>query len=245
MKLKINEQLLCIPPFISTSWDQVSSMQTESDPSSTEKLILIIHLSDSKVIKIPDLDSSLLEIIFAAHLKHLEKSSGQKEELSKSPAAFIQNLTGLSPDQIASFPIKLGMPDGMEGVENVLQHNSSQGDAPDLPAELIQKIAGIAQIMTGGDLKNFPKAEPHCNCMHCQVARAIHNGEEKVEGDEEIVSDEDLKFRTWDIAQSGENLYTVTNPLDAQEHYNVFLGSPVGCTCGESHCEHIRAVLSS
>ena len=126
-----------------------------------------------------------------------------------------------------------------------MQHNSAQGDAPDLPAELIQKIAGIAQIMAGGDLKNFPKPEPHCNCMHCQVARAIHNGEKEDEADEETVSDEDLQFRTWDISQSGEKLFTVTNPLDSDEHYNVFLGSPVGCTCGESHCEHIRAVLSS
>jgi hypothetical protein len=61
----------------------------------------------------------------------------------------------------------------------------------------------------------------------------------------EEVSDEDLKFRDWEIKQTAEQLYTVTNPLDANEHYNVFLGSPLGCTCGDKNCEHIRAVLTS
>ena len=35
------------------------------------------------------------------------------------------------------------------------------------------------------------------------------------------------------------------DPLDPNEHYNVFLGTPLGCTCGEKDCEHIRAVLST
>ncbi|MGH2612567.1 MAG: hypothetical protein ACRDFB_05905, partial [Rhabdochlamydiaceae bacterium] len=62
---------------------------------------------------------------------------------------------------------------------------------------------------------------------------------------EEEVSDEDLKFRTWDIKQENDKLYSVTNPLDKKEHYNVFLGKPLGCTCGNKNCEHIQAVLKS
>ena len=69
--------------------------------------------------------------------------------------------------------------------------------------------------------------------------------QENKEREEEIVSDEDLKFKTWDIVQTGEKLYDVTNPLDTKEQYHVYLGEPVGCTCGEQYCEHIRAVLSS
>jgi hypothetical protein len=35
------------------------------------------------------------------------------------------------------------------------------------------------------------------------------------------------------------------NPLDHKEHYNVFLGDPIGCSCGNNNCEHIQAVLKS
>jgi PhoH-like ATPase len=49
----------------------------------------------------------------------------------------------------------------------------------------------------------------------------------------------------WGIEQTAEQLYKVTNPLDANEQYNVFLGTPLGCTCGLKNCEHIRAVLNT
>ena len=62
---------------------------------------------------------------------------------------------------------------------------------------------------------------------------------------EEIVSDAELHFREWDIKQLEKQLYNVTNPLDTTEHYQVFLGTPLGCTCGKTNCEHIRAVLNS
>ena len=62
---------------------------------------------------------------------------------------------------------------------------------------------------------------------------------------EEEITEDDLKFRNWDIRQTADKLYAVTNPLDENEHYSVFLGTPLGCTCGEKNCEHIRAVLNS
>ena len=79
---------------------------------------------------------------------------------------------------------------------------------------------------------SIPKAEPHCNCTYCQIARAIQAGSlELGEHDEvEEVSEEDLKFRDWDIEQKSEEIYEVTNPIDQNEHYQVFLGNPVGCT---------------
>ena len=42
-----------------------------------------------------------------------------------------------------------------------------------------------------------------------------------------------------------DKLFTVINKLDQQEKYNVFLGEPVGCTCGKQGCEHMLAVLKS
>ena len=138
----------------------------------------------------------------------------------------------------------------MEHFGTLLQHNPEQANSPDLPPDILEKIAHLSKTLGIEDPNTVPKPEPHCNCMHCQIARAMQtglNGElpETKEEQEEIVSDEDLKFKTWDVAQTGEKLYSVTNPLDAKEHYNVYLGDPIGCTCGENHCEHIRAVLNT
>jgi len=124
-----------------------------------------------------------------------------------------------------------------------MQHNKEQANAPDLPPELLTKIAGITKIIGMEDPSAMPSPEPNCNCFHCQIARAMRG--KKKEDEEEIVTDADLQFRTWEIEHKEKNLYLVTNPLDDKEHYNVFLGDPIGCTCGEKNCEHIRAVLQS
>lgn len=224
MKAKIDNHIICIPPYVSTTWDQVTFVQTEVDPA-TEQLIVLLHLANGKLISVPNLDASIIDIIFNAHLKHLEQKKS----------------TGFSfpMEQIAGF--KIGFP-GVENLHDLMQHDLSKSQTPDLPKEVLEKISGMAKLVTGGDLEAFPKPEPHCNCMHCQLAKAIH-GVKKEE--EEIVTDEDLTFRSWDIHKCGEKLYTVRNPIDPDEHYNVFLGTPVGCTCGNPHCEHIKAVLSS
>jgi hypothetical protein len=242
MKVKISDKIICIPPYVSTTWDQVSFLQSEKNEES-KKYTLSLHLRDGKVLAIPELDASIVDIAFSAHTQHLEKMAAtqKKEEALKSPQAFLSPFLG---DQIAAFPIRLGMGSGMEGLETAFQHNPAQANAPNLPKELIDKIAAIARIISNGDMNGFPKPEPHCNCMHCQVARSLHQLPEQ-ESDEENVSEADLTFRSWEIAQSGEKLFLVTNPIDPKEQYSVYLGTPVGCTCGQAHCEHIRAVLSS
>lgn len=247
MKIKINENLICIPPYISATWDQVTLLQSEEDEE-TKTFTLIIHLSDGKIIHVPELDASLIDIAFTAHMKYLEEkgeASAEKTEENepKTFGAFLQQLTGLSPDQLANMPIRLGIT-GMDGME-VFQHNQAQANSPDMPPEVLEKIAGMAKMMTNGDLNAFPKPEPHCNCPHCQVARAIHGMSTEEQIEEESVSDEELQFRDWNITKNGDQLYVVSNPLNPKEQYSVYLGTPVGCTCGQSHCEHIKAVLYS
>ena len=123
-----------------------------------------------------------------------------------------------------------------------MQHNPEQSDLPPVSPDILKKIAAVAKAFGLEDFSNLPKAEVNCNCFYCQVSRVLH-GEENVQEIE--VSDEDLKFKSWDVKQSADKLYIVTNPLDVNEHYNVFLGEPLGCTCGQKNCEHIRAVLNT
>jgi hypothetical protein len=87
---------------------------------------------------------------------------------------------------------------------------------------------------------------PHCNCFHCQIARVLKpNKEDTQQNEEQEISAEDLQFEQWIITHTGDQLYSVINKLDDSEQYNVYLGEPIGCTCGQTGCEHLLAVLKS
>ena len=249
MKVKIDEKLICIPPFISTTWDQVSFLQSEEE-SETGLFALTIHLTEGKTVSIPNLDSSLIDIAFSSHVHYLEKvtshtTQAKGGEEGKDLSTLLQQLTGLSPEQIGNIPIRFGIstPDSMPGME-ALQHNAAHANTPDMPTEVLDKISGMIKMLSNGETSTFPKPEAHCNCPHCQVARCVHSMEkESLSTLDAPVSDEDLTFRDWEIVKKGEMLYTVINPLDSLEQYSVYLGTPVGCTCGHAGCEHIKAVL--
>ena len=243
--MKINTKILSIPPYISTSWKNISSLHVENQSS---MLVLIVTLISGVRIEIPHLQSAALEEIFATHARTMEQE--EKPAQSKLPLKTPFSFPG-GHEQILSlgFPIRNGLTN-IESLGSLLQHNPDQANSPDMPPDILQKIAQLSKTLGIEDPNAIPKPEPHCNCMHCQIAKALQVGlgneeQEKKEDEEEIVSDEELKFRTWDVAQAGEKLYIVTNPIDDKEHYNVYLGQPIGCTCGEAHCEHIRAVLNT
>lgn len=248
--MRINHKILSIPPYISTSWKNVLSLHVEYQDGNS---YLIINLGNGATVEVPGLDGSLIEIIFAAHEKSIEGNSASEQKiLSPFPLPRLP----ISPSEslaIFNLPLQLGS----EGIENgnmgtILQHNPEAAESPDLPKEMLEKIASLTKVVGLDNPDAFPQPEAHCNCTHCQIMRAIHgkiedpNGNaEPKESELELVTDEDLKFKDWEIKQTADKLYLVTNPLDEKDNYNVYLGSPVGCTCGEKNCEHIRAVLNS
>jgi hypothetical protein len=242
--MKINPKILSIPPFISTSWKNIASLHVENQ---YPHFILVVTLLNGTRIEIPHLEATMIESIFAAHTHFLEQE--EKTSPSKFSLKGPLNFQGGIHEQVISMeiPLKSGLAN-MEQFGNFLQHNPDQADNPDLPLDVLEKITQLSQTLGIDDPNVVPKPEPHCNCMRCQIARAMHKGLGNAlgqEAQEEIVSDEDLKFRTWDVAQTGEKLYIVSNPIDDKEHYNVYLGDPIGCTCGQAQCEHIRAVLNT
>lgn len=221
---KINNQILSIPPYISTSWQNVASLHVSKEENG---VVLVISLLTNQTVRIPNLTEEEIYRIFQIHSSVLEKHSEPKELV---PSNF-------------GFPIKMGY-EILDSAGSFLQHNIKQAGAKDLPKEFLEKIAGLAKVVDfDGSVETFMKAEPHCNCPYCQIARALDS--RTVETHEEEVTREDLQFREWDIEQMNEKVYVVTNPLDKQEQYQIYLGKPIGCTCGNSHCDHIRAVLES
>lgn len=236
-KMKINDKILSIPPYISTSWSYVKSLQMKGP-------FLMITLKDGEFINIPHLKGEIIEQIFTAHADYLEKTleSPRDQSTHITQAVF-------SPESM-EMPFKLGI-GSLDGMGNPLMHNPAQKDAPDIPKQILQKIAAIAKIISPEDLTTMPKAEPHCNCLHCQIVRTINHIVEpsspalKLEEKDEEVQDDELSFQQWEVMQAGDKLFNVINKLDTQEKYSVYLGQPVGCTCGKSSCEHIVAVLKS
>jgi len=243
--MKINQKILSIPPYVSTAWKNVVSLHLEGE---TDSPILVIGLFNGAKITIPNLERSVIEGVFASHQKFLEQENGdtsnQKQPPTTPPPMFPPGF--IDDSSLMSMPLNFGIQGDMG---NLLQHNPESSDSPDLPDDVLEKISAISKAVGFDSMENFPKPEPHCNCMHCQIMRKVH-GEEKeetlgMEVEEEEVTEEDLKFRDWEIVEKGDNLYLVTNPLSREEHYTVFLGKPVGCTCGNPNCEHIRSVLNS
>lgn len=244
--MKINQNVLSIPPHISTTWQNVVSIHTEGT-------VLKVLLNSGSSIEIPGLSEDVLKQIFKAHTEFLENSqettptsTSQESSATQNDKAATSfgNFGGIS----LGFPPNIGDLDSIQGFGSMMQHNPKHANAPNIPAEMLEKVSAIAKAVgLDKQLEQIPKAEPHCNCPYCQLARAMGGikPEEKESCNEEEVSEEDLKFKEWDIVDEGSHLYKVSNPLDPSEHFQVYLGDPLGCTCGNKNCEHIQAVLKS
>jgi len=231
--MKITNKILSIPPHISTSWNEVSSLSYD-EKSKT----LTVNLKDKSQSLVPHLSKEDANKVFEAHQQFLENPSSNLTSPNTPPKG---------PFGPVGFSLPLSEDGGaIEGLGAAMQHNPDQKDGPDLPAEMLAKISTVAKALGLDKIENLPEPEPHCNCFHCQMARAMHKKSHiEEENEADAVSDDELKFRTWDIEQKTDKLYIVTNPLDKKEKYNVFLGHPIGCTCGHNNCEHIKAVLNS
>ena len=243
MKVKINDQLICIPPYISARWSQIAFIESqEGDVQGHATLKL--HLVDGKVISIPNLDQSIIDIAFHEHLLYLEASQTNKEDPLREDDKLgmlmnvLQQLTKNADIQI--FSSKNFLPPlfaGENPIDAILQHTPEHKDYPDAPADVLEKMVSVIRSLVGNTSSALLKPEPHCNCMYCPIGRVIHEEENMT------VSEQDLTFRTWDIIQSGDKLYVVSDPLNPHEQFSVYLGPPIGCTCGEPNCEHLKAVL--
>jgi hypothetical protein len=235
--MKITDKIISIPPYISTSWEKVSSMYKKDDD-------LVVCLKDGTNVTIPHLSEEVITQLFTNHAVFLEQHPvEQKPQHSHLPNA-LSNV-----DQLMQMPLKIVF-GTLESVAQALQHNPNQRNLPPLPPEIISKVSALGRIIPPEDIQAMPPAEKKCMCMYCQIIRILkgessdHDSDERSQGNiEEIVTDEELRFEEWDIQPTGEKMYLVTNKLDPSEQYTVFLGDPIGCTCGKPHCEHIIAVL--
>lgn len=239
MKIKVTDKILSIHPYLSTDWEYVSYLHVREGA-------LIIALTDASLVSIQGLQSGEIEQIFAAHLHFLEHKKSSGEFHSKN--IFTQLFSGET--QGPQFKFFAGMQDLLI---QAIQHNPSHAELPLLPPEVVNKIAMLRAMVSPEEVLALPPAEMNCNCLYCQINRILRK--EVLHGDSfpdhptldtsEVIKDQDLQFEQWEIVQTATNMYEVTDKLDRNAHYSVFLGDPIGCTCGKANCEHIVAVLRS
>ncbi|MFA6914995.1 MAG: hypothetical protein WC222_01235 [Parachlamydiales bacterium] len=231
----INREVLSIPPHISTSWGHVIALHMQDEN-------LMVYLTDGIIVQIPNLPDSLLEQIFSVHAAYLG------EQTPKRQLRPIKNeLDGMTATE---FPLRLGFGSMENMMASSMQHNPEQAHMPDLPSEIIDKIATIAKVVSPREVSSLPKGEPHCNCMFCQVSRAIHRHAHVDEP--EIVTEHKVAelplsaTDPWIVEPNENNCYNVHHRESPIEQYKVFIkDGEIGCNCGNHGCEHIIAVLRS
>jgi hypothetical protein len=240
--MKITAKILSIPPYISTQWEYVTSIRLVDT-------ILIVALKDGSSCSIPNLPQNVIDEVFTYHSASLEEANHQKEELTTVlegvKTGFTDLFTTLG---------KLGATT-MGSIGKSLEHDPKNTHLPPIPPEMEEKVRLLLNIIPEEDVLAMPEAVPGCNCMYCQINRILRQAvlerhpEEKPDilPDQETKQPEDkeLEFSEWVVESLADKMYKVTNKLDPKEEYRVFLGNPIGCTCGKQHCEHILAVLRS
>lgn len=238
--MKVNAQVLSIPPYISCPWHQVSSLCVETLQG---ERYLIVYMQNGSKVRVPDPSPTLVDMVFTAHGEFLDKADRGNIATNSSASNTLPNGIKLNSEVAMNL---IPMPLGMGSFVDLMQHSSEQKNMPDLPRDILDKVVGLLRSIASEEIKHMPKAEPHCNCFHCQVSRKAHMSLGDLPEDVDApVSDEELQFRSWDVKAEGEKVFTVTNPLDETESFSVYLGNPVGCTCGQNRCAHIEAALRS
>ena len=217
--MNVNAHYLSFPPHLSTSWDQVAALFMKSNGR------IEVQLKSGENVLLPEMTSEETEVVFRYHSLYLLKQAGGTG-------------TAMTPF-LGGFRLEIG---SSEGLVLPLQHNPDDAQSPELPEEAIMKIAEMAKSIVPPEHLDAFIPESDCRCTYCEIARIIRGEQEDLA---EIALLEEKQESAWEVRPMGNKLYSVVNQKDQQESYSVYLGEPIGCTCGKSRCVHILTVLKS
>ncbi len=211
-----DDSIFSFPPYLSTSWEHVAAVSMHTSGR------VEISLNNGCCVLLPDINPEQTELIFQCHKRHLSKKASAEGRLTQKIGMGLE------------FPGSGAIP---------LQHNPLEAEGSQLPEEFIEKLAEITKATLPKEMLAEFVPEPHCHCTFCEIARAANPGIEELV---EIASiKEEPELPKWIVQQVSEKLYNVSNSKDPAESYSVFLGQPIGCTCGKADCDHIISVLKS
>jgi hypothetical protein len=211
-----DDSIFSFPPYLSTTWEHVAAVSMH--PSGRVE----IALNNGSCVLLPDISPDQTDAIFQCHKRYLSKKISTEGRV------------------IQKFGMGLEIP-GSGAIP--LQHNPLEAGGSHLPEEFIEKLAEITKATLPKEILSDFTPEPHCHCTFCEIARAANPGVEELV--EIATPKEETIANRWIVQQVSEKLYTVSSSEDPAESYSVFLGQPIGCTCGKADCVHIISVLKS
>lgn len=237
--MKITPKIFSVPPYISTRWEFILSLRVKEHD-------LLVTLKDGIVCTVPNLPQETIDQIFEFHVNSEEAVDQERENLQPLLESMRSGFKELM--QMLS---KLGA-NAIGSIGKALEHDPNNAKLPDLPSDMVKKVQMLLNIIPKNDILAMPVGIEGCHCMYCQINRILRraisneeNGTPDVMADSEPVEEKELQFSEWVVESTGEKLYKVSNKFNHSEEYRVFLGDPIGCTCGKPHCEHVLAVLRS
>lgn len=239
--MKLSPKIFSIPPYISTRWEYVLSLRVSDD-------MLFVTLKDGTTCSIPHLQKEIIDQIFSYHAEAAEAANHQKEDIEPLVESMRSGFK-----ELVNMLSKLGA-NALSSLGKALEHDPANSNLPDLPPDMVKKVQMLLSIIPKEDILAMPEGEPGCHCMYCQINRILRDAilaqetetpDILAEEETESVEEKDLEFSEWIVEPLQDKLYKVTNKLDPKEEYRVYLGDPIGCTCGKPHCEHVLAVLRS
>src|SRR3989338_1378532 len=148
--MKITPNILSIPPYISTTWKNISTLHVREEAGGA--LCLVAVLRNQIQVEIPGLEKGEIEVIFEAHAKY----TAFADTPPKSP------LEGFT----FSLPLK-NEGSLIDSLGPTMQHNADQADLPALPPDVLAKIATVARAFGLEDTSLLKDPEPSCNCIYC------------------------------------------------------------------------------
>ncbi len=249
--MKINQRVLHIPPYISCKWSEIASIRVETIEG---KDLLHVHLLSGAKATVLNLTQDEIDLIFKMHVHHLEEVAEEEEKFKNvKEIPFFSNLFQ-APPMDANVATSFGAPisfhlDANDPSSLFQGHNPQFSQSPPLPKEILDKITLIAKAIGGDMIKEVEPVEL-CNCFFCQIARALKN--ERTEDRKPHVPKNLPKDLLrggidpeWMVDEVGPHMFRVVSREEPEVIYQVYLGEPIGCSCGSNRCQHIIAALKS
>jgi hypothetical protein len=240
--MKITDRYLSIFPNLCVAWDQIISLQGSHIDG--DKIELLVTVIPNQPIKLPILSIIAAEKIFEAYQGFQDKKDHVRIKIRQIPLNFdVNNSLGVQLPPLL-FQGQSNFLNAIEQLSTSLKHNPQMSDLPDLPSELLEKIShAFKDLQLANEAEeNAPLMQPYpdCKCLHCQIARSLQNGQLNSEQHSPI-SHENL----WHVHAISKDEYFVSHTQNDGESHKVYLKPQVSCTCQQSGCAHIEAVLRS
>lgn len=228
--MKINKNMLSIPPYITTTWDNITCVQ--ACVVQDEFVDIKICLADGEKVEVPHVPEKIFNKIRDEYEKFIESSSiNTPADLGGIASGIADIFQGANRELPA---IGRGENVGVIGFP-VSGHPRQHHEAPVLGKEALRQIT-----KTLGEKAFEGEYITKCNCIYCQSCRFVQDKKNKESGEKPLEFSD-----AWLVEEVGTDKFIVRDKMKESNVFTVYLKPKIICSCGSNVCEHIKATLFS